>query len=80
MKEQWTAGSDSQPNEQIPTAHAPTTATRACGVHHFPEDGRHLQLPGRRVATAVSTRAIQSGAVAAGPSQLYELGSLRPSS
>jgi hypothetical protein len=79
MKKQWAVGSDSQLNEQIPTAHAPTTATRARGVHHFPEDGRHLQLPGRRVATAVSTRAIQSGAFAAGPSQFYELGSLQSS-
>ena len=38
VKKQWTVGSDSQPNEQIPTAHASTTAFRACGVHHVPED------------------------------------------
>ena len=44
MKKQWTVGSDSQANAQIPTAHASTTAFRACGIHHVPKKGGHLQL------------------------------------
>ena len=77
MKKQWTVGSNSQPKEQIPTAHAPTTATRACGVHRFPEDGRHLQLPGWLLAAPFYGGAVQGDIFAAGSSQFHELGPLQ---
>ena len=64
----------------LPQTYASTTASRACGVHHVPENGRHLQLPSWLLATPVPEGAVQGSVLAAGASQFHELGPLQPPS
>ncbi len=49
-----TVGSDSCPSKPTPTTYASTKAFRPCGIYHFPEDGRHLQVPGRLLTAPIS--------------------------